>query len=372
VTIERIPVALGERSYDVLVGEGVLGQAGRLIEPLLQEKRVFVITDETVAALYLPALLRSLQGSGVVPETVVLPAGEASKDFAHLERLVDALLERRIERQSLLIALGGGVVGDLAGFAAAVLLRGIGFVQMPTTLLAQVDSAIGGKTGINTRFGKNLVGSFHQPRLVLADIDVLSTLPRRQFLAGYAEIVKYALIGDAAFFAWLEGHGAAIRDGDRPARRHAVAQSCAAKAAIVGRDEREAGVRALLNLGHTFGHALEAECGFTDEILHGEGVSVGMALAFDLSARLGLCPVADADRVRRHLASLGLPTGFDAFGQRVWDADRLIGYMRQDKKVSGGRIAFVLAQGIGQAFVDRNVDPAEVRRMLAETIADAA
>ena len=369
--IERIEVALGDRSYQILVGEGLLGEAGRLLKPLLKEPRAFIVTDQRVADLHLLPLVRALETEGVSPRPVVLPAGEGSKDFSHLQRLIDALLDERIERGSLILALGGGVIGDLAGFAASILLRGIGFVQLPTTLLAQVDSAVGGKTGINTRHGKNLVGSFHQPRLVLADIDALSTLPRRDFLAGYAEVVKYGLINDAAFFAWLDDHGSAIRDGDRPARRKAVATSCAAKAAIVSRDEKESGERALLNLGHTFGHALEAECGYGDEILHGEAVAMGMCLAFDLSVQLGLCPLEDADRVRRHLAMVGLPTGFEAFSQRIWDPDRLIHHMRQDKKVSGGRIAFVLARGIGRAFLHREVDLAEVRKLLAEAVAEA-
>jgi len=368
--IERIEVALGARSYEILVGESLLGEAGGLIKPHLKERRAFIVTDETVAELHLLALVRGLETHGIDPHPVVLPPGEGSKDFAHLQRLAEALLDRRIERGSLILALGGGVIGDLAGFAASILLRGVGFVQLPTTLLAQVDSAVGGKTGINTRHGKNLVGSFHQPRLVLADIDALSTLPRREFLAGYAEVVKYGLINDPSFFAWLDDHASAIRDGDRAARRRAVATSCAAKAAIVSRDERESGERALLNLGHTFGHALEAECGYGDEILHGEAVAMGMCLAFDLSVQLGLCPLEDADRVRRHLAMAGLPTGFEAFPQRIWDPDRLIAHMRQDKKVSAGKISFVLARGIGQAFLHREVELEEVRKLLAEAIAE--
>ena len=265
-------------SYEILVGGGLLGQAGRSIKPLLREPRAFVVTDERVAELHLLALTRALESEGIAAHPVILPPGEGSKDFLHLQRLLEALLDERVERGSLLLALGGGVIGDLVGFAASILLRGIGFVQLPTTLLAQVDSAVGGKTGINTRHGKNLIGSFHQPRLVLADIDVLSTLRRREFLAGYAEVVKYGLINDPVFFAWLDDHASAIRDGDRAARRQAVATSCAAKAAIVARDERERGERALLNLGHTFAHALEAECGYDDEILHGEAVAIGMCL----------------------------------------------------------------------------------------------
>jgi 3-dehydroquinate synthase len=368
--IERVEVALGERGYEILVGEGLLGEAGRLIGPFLREPRAFIVTDERVADLHLLGLSRALENEGIAAHPVVLPPGEGSKDFAHLERLIGALLDEHIERGSLILALGGGVIGDLAGFTAAILLRGVDFVQLPTTLLAQVDSAVGGKTGINTRHGKNLVGSFHQPRLVLADIDTLSTLPRREFLAGYSEVVKYGLINDPDFFSWLDGHASAIRDGARAARRRAVVTSCAAKAAIVVRDERESGERALLNFGHTFGHALEAECGYSAEMLHGEAVAMGMCLAFDLSVQLGLCPMEDADRVRRHLAVVGLPTGFEAFPQRIWDPDRLIGHMRQDKKVAGGKIAFVLVHGIGQAFLHREVEIEEVRKLLAEAIAE--
>ena len=367
--IERIDVALGERSYRILVGEGLLGQAGRLIKPLLKEPRAFIVTDERVADLHLLTLVRALESEGIAARPVIMPPGEGSKDFAHLQRLTEALLDERVERGSLLLALGGGVIGDLAGFAASILLRGIGFVQLPTTLLAQVDSAVGGKTGINTRHGKNLLGSFHQPRLVAADIDVLSTLPRRDFLAGYAEVLKYSLVNDPAFFTWLDDHAGAIRDGDRAARRRAVATSCAAKAAIVSRDERESGERALLNLGHTFAHALETEIGFGDQIRHGEAVAMGMGLAFELSVQLGLCPTEDADRLRRHLAMVGLPTGFDSFPERVWDPERLIEHMRRDKKVAGGGIAFVLVRGIGQAFVHRAVEIEEVRKLLAEAVA---
>jgi 3-dehydroquinate synthase len=283
--------------------------------------------------------------------------------------LCERLLELKVERSSTLIALGGGVIGDVTGFAAAVLLRGIDCVQIPTTLLAQVDSSVGGKTGINTRRGKNLVGSFHQPRLVLADTGVLSTLPRRQLLAGYAEIVKYGLIGDPDFFAWLEGHGSAVIDGDPAARRHAVKASCAAKAAIVAADERERGTRALLNLGHTFAHALEAEVGYGDELLHGEAVSIGIVMAFELSARLNLCPWEDAARARRHLAAMGLPTGLDTENGRFWNTTNLVEHMSRDKKVKGGRISFVLARGIGQAFLSDDVAAAEVEALLTAAAA---
>jgi len=365
----RLRVALGARGYDILVGEELLAAAGSLIRPVLHGERVFVVTDATVAELHLAMLERSLKDAGLVGETVVLPAGEQTKDFAHLEQLAEELLERKVERRSTLLALGGGVIGDLTGFAAAVLLRGMDFVQIPTTLLAQVDSSVGGKTGINTRHGKNLVGSFHQPRLVLADTEALSTLPQRQLLAGYAEVAKYGLLGDVEFFAWLEGHGAAVIDGDPEARRHAVLTSCAAKAAIVAADERESGQRALLNLGHTFGHALEAEIGYGDELLHGEAVAIGMVMAFDLSVELGFCPPEDAARVRRHFAAVGLPTGLEALPGRVLSPRNLMAHMSRDKKVHDGRVTFVLARGIGRAFLCVEVDPAAVETLLTDAAA---
>ena len=360
----RLRVELGDRGYDILVGGGLLATAGRHLAPVLRRPRVVVLSDRTVADLHLGSLTRSLDEAGIAHDAVIVPPGEQTKDFRRLEEVIDALLAARIDRETTLLALGGGVIGDLGGFAAAIVLRGIDVVQIPTTLLAQVDSSIGGKTGINTPRGKNLVGAFHQPRLVLADIDALATLPRRQLLAGYAEVVKYGLIGDAAFFAWLEGHGADLIEGDPAARRHAVVTACAAKAAVVAADEREAGARALLNLGHTFGHALEAECGYSDELLHGEAVAIGMVMAFDLSARLGLCPLEDAARVSRHLAAVGLPTALAALGGRVWDAGRLIDHMLGDKKARDGTVGFVLVRGIGRAFVARDVELADVRGLL--------
>jgi 3-dehydroquinate synthase len=366
---EHLRVDLAERSYDILVGDDLLNQAGRYMAPVLRQKRVLIVTDDTVAGLHLATLERALTDAGLTFEAVVLPPGEPTKDFGHLGALCEHLLKLGVERGSTLVALGGGVIGDITGFAAAILLRGIDLVQIPTTLLAQVDSSVGGKTGINTPQGKNLVGSFYQPRLVLADTGALSTLPRRQVLAGYAEVAKYGMIGDAAFFAWLEGHGNAVIDGDLAARRHAVYTSCAAKAAIVGADEREGGVRALLNLGHTFGHALEAETGYGDELLHGEAVAIGMVMAFDLSVRLGLCPAEDAARVRRHLAAVGLPTGLDTDSGRLWNPASLLAHMRRDKKVKDGRVTFVLARGIGQAFVSDQVDVAAVDAMLTAVVA---
>jgi 3-dehydroquinate synthase len=274
-----------------------------------------------------------------------------------------------LERSSLLVAFGGGVIGDLAGFAASILLRGLDFIQIPTSLLAQVDSSVGGKTGINTPHGKNLVGSFHQPRLVLADTGVLRTLPKRELLAGYAEVVKYGLIDDPDFFQWLEDHGLAIVEGDPAARRHAILTSCAAKAAIVAEDERESGRRALLNLGHTFGHALEAELGYDQRLLHGEAVAIGLVLAFELSTALGLCPAADTAAVRRHLAAVGLPTDLEAVPGVVWSVEALIEHMRRDKKVRDGRVSFVLVRGIGKAFMAGDIALDDVAALLTDQLA---
>jgi 3-dehydroquinate synthase len=367
-TADCLHVGLGPRSYDIIVGEGLIKRAGSEISSRLPHRRAAIVSDETVYRLYGTTLLQSLTAAGMAAAAVTLPPGEATKDFAHLSRLCEDLLAQRIERSTLLIALGGGVVGDIAGFAAGILLRGIDFVQVPTTLLAQVDSAVGGKTGINATAGKNLIGLFHQPRLVLADVASLTTLPLRQLRAGYAEVVKYGLINDAAFFAWLEDNGEALLAGDAKARRQAVLTSCRAKAEIVERDEREAGERALLNLGHTFGHALEAATGFGDDLLHGEAVAFGMVLAFALSARLGLCPRSDAERVRCHLASVGLPTRFGDLVSRPWDAHRLVALMQHDKKVKEGRLTFVLVRGIGRAFLSCDVPPAAVTRLLKEMI----
>jgi 3-dehydroquinate synthase len=364
---EQLTVDLAERSYDIRIGPGLLDGVGAALVPLMQGRRAFVVTDDSVAPLYLPRLRASLAAAGIEAMVEVMPAGEGSKDFAHLEALLDAMLAARAERGTMVVALGGGVIGDLTGFAAAVLLRGVDFVQIPTTLLAQVDSSVGGKTGINTRQGKNLVGAFHQPRLVLADTAVLDTLPRRQVLAGYAEVVKYGVIDDEPFFSWLERHGPAVVAGDEAARRQAVAVSCRAKARIVAADEREGGVRALLNLGHTFGHALEAETGFSDEMLHGEAVALGMVMALDLSARLGLAPRADAERLVRHLDTVGLPTRLA--GHRAWDAGRLLHHMAGDKKVKDGKVTFVLARGIGQSFLTREVPAEAVAAMLGDFIA---
>jgi len=307
-----------------------------------------------------------LAAGGIGAEAIVLPAGEATKSMAWLTRTVERLLELKVERDDLIIALGGGVIGDLAGFAAAVLRRGIGFVQVPTTLLAQVDSSVGGKTGVNAPQGKNLIGAFHQPRLVLADIAVLETLPERDFLAGYGEVVKYGCLGDAMFFGWLEKMGPALLAGDTEARIHAVRRSCEMKAEIVARDEHERGDRALLNLGHTFGHALEAATGYSDRLLHGEGVAVGMALAFEVSARMGVCAQEDPSRLRAHLAAMGMKKDLADIPGELPGVEGLIALMGQDKKVRQGKLTFILARGIGEAFVCREADMGVVQGVLEE------
>ena len=366
---DTVRLDLGPRSYDILVGDGVLAESGPRIAAVTKGKAPIVVTDENVAPLHLATLERSLRATGIEPgQAIVLPAGEKTKDIAHFERLMDAILERGIERQAVLLALGGGVIGDITGFAAASALRGIDFIQVPTTLLSQVDSSVGGKTGINSRHGKNLIGAFHQPKLVIADTATLDTLPKREVLAGYAEVVKYGLIRLPDFFTWLEQNGTRVVEGDSDARRHAVTTSCRAKADIVGVDERESGDRALLNLGHTFGHALEAATGFGSRLLHGEAVSIGMVLAFDLSVRLGLCPAADADRARAHLAGVGLPVRPTDVPGVEWDVDELILSMAKDKKVKDGRITFVLVRGLGDAFTLRDVEPAQVRALLEDAV----
>jgi 3-dehydroquinate synthase len=362
-----VPVALGDRSYEIAIGRNLLEGAGARIAQLRPGAAVAIVTDETVATLHLPALERSLAAANIRYETCVVPAGEASKNFASLERVVDAIIAAKIERGDLVIALGGGVVGDLAGFASAIVRRGVDFVQIPSTLLAQVDSSVGGKTGINSRFGKNLVGAFHQPALVLADIGLLDTLPPREFRAGYAGVAKYGLITDPAFFAWLEQKRDAVFAGGAE-RAEAIAISCRHKATIVARDERETGERALLNLGHTFGHALETATGFSDRLRHGEAIAIGMVLAFRLSAQLGFCSDADGKRVAAHFASAGLPTRLAEIPGGLPPADELLGLMAQDKKVRRGALTFILARGIGKAFVQANVDPAPVRALLDQAL----
>jgi shikimate kinase/3-dehydroquinate synthase len=339
-----------------------------LLAPILPQKRAVIVSDDTVAALHLPALVAGLSEAGFEARTAIVRPGEQSKSLAGYSHVSDALLEAGVERRTAVIALGGGVVGDLAGFAAATVLRGLPFVQIPTTLLAQVDSSVGGKTGINTAFGKNLLGAFHQPRIVLADVAALATLPPRELRAGYAEIVKAGLIGDAGFFGWCEANGAALLAGDAAIRAEAVERACAFKAAVVGDDEREEKAengRALLNLGHTFGHALEAEYGYTGELLHGEAVSLGLVLAFRLSVKLGHCERADAERVEAHLRATGMPYALGSLGRR-FSATGLIRHMQSDKKMRDGRLAFVLVRGIGAAFTSRDVPPEAVASVLRD------
>ena len=358
-----ITVGLGSRAYAIHVGNGILAEAGALLKPFARG-RLPVVTDAHVGEIHLGSLLQILGKAGLDGRPIVMAPGESSKSFAGLESLSNQLLDMEIARSGLVIAFGGGVIGDLTGFAAGVLKRGVGFAQIPTTLLAQVDSSVGGKTGINTAQGKNLIGVFHQPRLVIADVALLSSLPRRQLLAGYAEVVKYGALGDAKFFEWLEQNGPLALAGEKDALVHAVAHSCQMKADIVARDERESGERALLNLGHTFGHALEAVTGYSDRLLHGEGVAIGMALAFALSARLGLAPEKDAERLVRQLKAAGLPSSIaDIPGPRP-APDALIAAMGHDKKVADGKIHFVLARGLGKAFVTSEVPMDALRDVL--------
>jgi 3-dehydroquinate synthase len=362
-----VTVNLGPRSYDILIGRGVIDRAGFEIATRLPDARAAIVTDETVARLYLGTLTASLAAAGVEHVTVTVPPGEETKSLAGLGKVIDALLAARIERADVVIAFGGGVVGDLAGFAAAVIRRGVRVVQIPTTLLAQVDSSIGGKTGINTPRGKNLVGAFHQPSLVLADSGILDSLPPRIFNAGYAEVAKYGLINDAEFFAWLEANWRAIAAG-WPEREHAIAVSCRAKAKMVTADERDEGVRALLNFGHTFGHALEAATGYSDRLLHGEAVSIGMVLAHEFSARRGLSPPEDTVRVAAHLAEVGLPTRVEDIPGAKATAEALMEHIAQDKKVARGQLNLILTRGIGQAFVARDIAGADLEAFLAEKL----
>ena len=360
-----VTVALGARSYDVRIEPGLLSRAGAVLAPLAGKRPLVIVADAHVVA-HLATLTAALDAEGVRHAEIVLPAGEASKSWATLERLTDELLALGVERGDHVVALGGGVIGDLVGFATAILKRGCGFVQIPTTLLAQVDSSVGGKTGINARAGKNLIGAFHQPRMVLIDPDVLDTLPARQVRAGYAEVVKYGLIDDPDFFAWCEANGARLLAGDPEARTHAIAHAVAAKARIVAEDEFETtGRRALLNLGHTFGHALEAEAGFSDRLLHGEAVAAGCGLAFAFSAATGRCPADDAARVAAHWRDSGLPDGLAASGVAA-PAARLVDHMRHDKKMAAGTLPFLLARGIGRAYLDRTVALDGIEAFLAE------
>lgn len=366
--IDTVAVQLGARSYQVRVGQGLLARAGAEIAPLMRRKRVAVITEETVAGLHLDTLRAGLASDGIAMEALILPPGESTKSWPHLERCVEWLLAQKVERGDLVIAFGGGVIGDLVGFAAAILRRGVRFVQIPTSLLAQVDSSVGGKTGINSPLGKNLIGAFHQPTRVLADIDVLATLAPRDFLAGYGEVVKYGLLGDAAYFEWLEVNGPKLAQGrDADLRREAVRRAVQMKADIVARDETEQGDRALLNLGHTFGHALEAATGYSDRLLHGEGVAIGCLLAFDLSSRLGLCSQEAPERIAAHLAAMGMTRRLSDIPGALPDAEGLIALMGQDKKVQDGQLRFILARAIGDSYVS-----GDVPRDVLKTVLDDA
>ncbi|MCS6878593.1 MAG: 3-dehydroquinate synthase [Geminicoccaceae bacterium] len=362
-----IRVELEGRGYDILVGRGLLERAGELVRPVLESPRAVVVTDSNVADTDLPGrLARGLEREGVRSRTVVVPAGEASKSMERLASLLDAILEGGADRRLAIVALGGGMIGDLAGLAAALLLRGVPFVQVPTTLLAQVDSSVGGKTAVNSRFGKNLIGAFYQPRRVLVDVDALASLPRRELVAGYAELVKHAFIKDAELFAWLEKHAPAMLAGDPELRCEAIARSVAIKAAVVAADECETlGERALLNFGHTFAHAYETLTGYGSELLHGEAVALGMAQAFALSVRLGRCPQEDAVRAVAHLAALGLPTRVEQVRPNGFPAEDVLALMRRDKKASEGRLTFVLSCGIGRAELVRDVPENEVAALLA-------
>lgn len=366
ISTTSVPVALGDRSYDILIGDGLLSRAGELVKPFLKRPRTVIVTDENVARNHLSTLQAALTGSGIASEAIVLPPGEKSKSYGTLAELCDKLLAAGVERRDCIIAFGGGVIGDLAGFAAAILRRGVNFIQIPTTLLAQVDSSVGGKTGINSPHGKNLIGAFHQPQLVLADLGLLKTLPRRELAAGYAEVVKYGLLGDRPFFDWLDGNVQRVFDGDLEAIGHAVAVSCRTKARIVAEDETETGVRALLNLGHTFGHALEAATGYSQRLLHGESVSIGMVQAFRFSEAAGLCAPQTAGRVATHLKAAGLPIHSSEIAGELPPPAALLDLMRQDKKAVAGKLTFILVRGIGEAFIARDVPDSDVLSFLEE------
>jgi 3-dehydroquinate synthase len=362
-----VQVALGTRAYDIVIGRGLIASLGERIKALRPSAKCAIVTDATVAQHHLSAAERALKSADIESSAIVVPEGEGSKNYATFETVCESIVAARIERGDLVIALGGGVIGDLAGYSAASVRRGLDFVQVPTTLLAQVDSSVGGKTGINSRYGKNLVGAFHQPILVVADTALLDTLPKRDFRAGYAEVAKFGLLGDAAFFSWLEANWQEVFSGGT-AREHAIAICCRGKAGIVARDERETGERALLNLGHTFGHALEAGAGFSGRLLHGEAVALGMVLAFEFSAHKGLIGATDAARARSHLAAVGLPTQLKDVPGGAPGIDALMGLIAQDKKVKRGKLTFILVRGIGQAFVENDVSAAEVRAFLVDKL----
>jgi len=364
----EVAVDLAERSYPITIGEGLLAHAGGMIRPLLKRPLTAIVTDENVARHHLSTLTASLDAAGIAHSELILPSGESTKSQQYLMQVCDFILAAGIERSDAVIAFGGGVIGDLVGFAAAIVRRGVNFIQIPTSLLAQVDSSVGGKTAINSPYGKNLIGAFHQPIAVLADIAVLNTLPERELAAGYAEVAKYGLLGDAGFFSWLEDNAPRLFAGDPQTRVQAIRTSCEAKAAIVAEDEHEHGRRALLNLGHTFGHALERATGYSDKLLHGEAVSIGMAQAFRFSEKLGLCPTGSAARVEAHLKSIGLPTTLAPVLEHLPGVDDLIEMMRQDKKASGGKITFILVKGVGNAYIDKTVDEDVLRGFLNDEL----
>ena len=368
---ERVHVALGERSYDIIVGDHAIDSCGDIIARVAKSDRTVVITDENVAPHWLAQVTTSLDAAGLNTKSIILPPGEHTKSYRHLETLLDKLLEQGIDRKTTLIALGGGVIGDLTGFAAAIILRGINFVQIPTTLLSQVDSSVGGKTGIDTRQGKNLVGAFHQPLCVIADTATLDTLPARERRCGYAEVIKYGVINDRDFFDWLLENGEHILAGDPKARKEAVVRSCKNKAAVVAEDEKEAGVRALLNLGHTFGHAIEAQVGFDDVLKHGEAVAIGMVMALDISSRLAVASESARDELVQHLEQIGLPTSLKGLVGDNWTSAALLQHMGRDKKTEGNKLTFILARGIGQSFVAKDVDADVVAATLDTFIAEA-
>jgi len=364
----HVEVDLGQRSYTIHIGEGILKDAGTIIAPLLARPKTVIVSDENVAKLHLSTLQQSLDASAIEHTSIILPPGEATKSYEKFSFLCDALLEEDVERNDIIIAFGGGVIGDLAGFAASVLRRGVNFIQIPTSLLAQVDSSVGGKTGINSRHGKNLVGAFHQPLAVIADIALLDTLPARHLASGYAEVAKYGLLGDIEFFKWLEDNASSLFAGDGQVRIKAISKSCEAKADIVARDEKENGVRALLNLGHTFGHALEGATGYGERLLHGEGVAIGTVLAFRFSQKLGLVTPDAAKRVEAHFSAIGLPTSLADISGDLPDAQTLVNYMRQDKKASGGKLVFVLANHIGDTFVAKDVAESDILNFMREEL----
>jgi 3-dehydroquinate synthase len=368
--LHNVHVNLADRSYNISIGQNLIANAGGLIAPFLKRPFATIVTDENVAKAHLANLEKSLATSGIATKTIILPAGETTKSYKYLAELCDGLLSAGVERRDIVIALGGGVIGDLTGFAASILRRGVNFIQIPTSLLAQVDSSVGGKTGINSPLGKNLIGAFHQPVAVLADLDVLNTLPKRQRAAGYAEVAKYGLLGDAVFFEWLEANVETIISGsnDVSAMAHAVQTSCAMKARIVAEDETETGVRALLNLGHTFGHALESATGYSDRLLHGEAVAIGTVQAFKFSEQLGHCAKGTHERVIKHLKRAGLPTHVSEISGSLLPKEKLVELMRQDKKAVGGKLTFILAKSIGETFIAKNVAESDVLAFLEKDL----